>query len=70
LKVAILDDYQNVALGLADRSSVANRAAITVFSDHVADADAVVQRLLPFDAICVIRERCRATSLSGFRSSS
>jgi phosphoglycerate dehydrogenase-like enzyme len=57
LKVAILDDYQNVALGLADWSSVAGRAAITVFSDHVADSDAVVQRLLPFDAICVMRER-------------
>jgi phosphoglycerate dehydrogenase-like enzyme len=57
LKVAILDDYQNVALGLADWSSVAIRADITVFSDHVADPDAVVQRLLPFDAICVMRER-------------
>jgi phosphoglycerate dehydrogenase-like enzyme len=57
LKVAILDDYQNVALGLADWSSVASRADITVFSDHVADPDAVVQRLLPFDAICVMRER-------------
>jgi phosphoglycerate dehydrogenase-like enzyme len=57
LKVAILDDYQNVALGLADWSSVASRAEITVFSDHVADPDAVVQRLLPFDAICVMRER-------------
>jgi len=57
LKVAILDDYQNVALGLADWSSVASRADITVFCDHVADPDAVVQRLLPFDAICVMRER-------------
>jgi phosphoglycerate dehydrogenase-like enzyme len=57
LKVAILDDYQNVALGLADWSPVARRAEITVFNDHVADPDAVVQRLLPFDAICVMRER-------------
>jgi lactate dehydrogenase-like 2-hydroxyacid dehydrogenase len=57
LKVAILDDYQNVALGLADWSSVASRTEITVFSDHVADPDAVVRRLLPFDTICVMRER-------------
>jgi len=57
MKVAILDDYQNVSLGLADWSSVASRAEITVFNDHVADPDAVVQRLLPFDAICVMRER-------------
>src|SRR5882724_7382751 len=57
MKVAILDDYQNVSLGLADWSSVASRAEITVFNDHIADPDAVVQRLLPFDAICVMRER-------------
>jgi phosphoglycerate dehydrogenase-like enzyme len=57
LNVAILDDYQLVALNFADWSSVADRAEITVFEDHVADLDAVVERLLPFDAICVMRER-------------
>jgi phosphoglycerate dehydrogenase-like enzyme len=57
LKVAILDDYQLVALYFADWSSVANRAEITVFEDHVAYLNAVVERLLPFDAICVMRER-------------
>ena len=57
MKVAILDDYQNVSLGLADWSSVASRAEIAVFNDHIADPDAVVQRLLPFDVICVMRER-------------
>ena len=57
MKVAILDDYQLVALNVADWSSVADRAEITVFKDHVADPDAVVERLLPFDAICVMRER-------------
>jgi phosphoglycerate dehydrogenase-like enzyme len=57
MKVAILDDYQNVALELADWSAVAGRAEITVFNDHVADPDAVVERLLPFEAVCVMRER-------------
>ena len=57
MKVAILDDYQNVALETADWSSVTGRAEITVFNDHVADPDAVVERLLPFDVICVMRER-------------
>src|SRR4029077_13643801 len=57
MKVAILDDYQNVALAMADWSPVAGRAEITVFNDHVADPDAVGERLLPFDVICVIRER-------------
>src|SRR6202795_194365 len=57
MKVAILDDYQNVALEMADWSSIAGRAEITVFNDHVADPDGVVERLLPFDVICVMRER-------------
>jgi phosphoglycerate dehydrogenase-like enzyme len=57
LKVAILDDYQNAALTLADWSRVAKMAEIAVFSDHVADEDAVVERLKPFDILCVMRER-------------
>jgi phosphoglycerate dehydrogenase-like enzyme len=57
MKVAILDDYQNVALSMADWSGVRERAEITVFSDHVVDADAVVERLRPFDVVCVMRER-------------
>lgn len=57
MKVAILDDYQNVALSMADWSAVAARADITVFHDHLADPDAVVERLAPFDVVCVMRER-------------
>jgi phosphoglycerate dehydrogenase-like enzyme len=57
MKIAILDDYQNVALKLADWSDVAQRAEITVFNDHLADPSAVVERLLPFDIVCVMRER-------------
>lgn len=49
MKVAILDDYQNVALKLADWSAVRRRAEISVFNDHVADTAAVVERLSPFD---------------------
>ncbi|HET9874135.1 MAG TPA: D-2-hydroxyacid dehydrogenase family protein [Mycobacterium sp.] len=61
MRVAILDDYQNVALSMADWSAVAARAEITVFNDHLADPDALVERLAPFDVVCVMRER---TSLS------
>ena len=57
MKVAILDDYQNAALGMADWSSVAGRAEIAVFNDHVADPEALIERLTPFDVICVMRER-------------
>jgi phosphoglycerate dehydrogenase-like enzyme len=55
--VAILDDYQNVALATADWSPVSARADITVFTDHVADVDALVERLAPFDVLMVMRER-------------
>jgi lactate dehydrogenase-like 2-hydroxyacid dehydrogenase len=57
MKVAILDDYQNVAFKMADWSSIASRAEITVFNDHVAAPEAVIERLMPFDVICVMRER-------------
>jgi phosphoglycerate dehydrogenase-like enzyme len=56
-KIAVLDDYQGVALKMADWSAVTDRAHVEVFSDHLADADAVVERLLPYDIVCVMRER-------------
>jgi phosphoglycerate dehydrogenase-like enzyme len=57
--VAILDDYQNVALQMADWSRLEGKAKITVFNDHVAEAEALVERLKPFDVLCVMRERTR-----------
>lgn len=33
-----------------------------MFNDHLADADAVVERLQPFDVVCVMRERARAAA--------
>jgi phosphoglycerate dehydrogenase-like enzyme len=56
-KIAILDDYQNVALSSADWSAVASRADITVFTDHVSGHERVVKRLESFDVVCVMRER-------------
>ncbi|MBV8967288.1 MAG: D-2-hydroxyacid dehydrogenase family protein [Mycobacteriaceae bacterium] len=56
-KVAILDDYQGVALEMADWTSVAERADITVFRDHISDPDELVSRLCGFDVVFVMRER-------------
>src|ERR1700687_895120 len=56
-KIAVLDDYQNVALESADWSVLRDRADIAVFQDHLADPDAVIERLLPFEIVCVMRER-------------
>jgi hypothetical protein len=38
--IAVLDDYQHVALSLADWSVL--DAAVSVFNDHLADSNAVV----------------------------
>src|ERR1700738_595380 len=56
-KIAVLDDYQNVAFESADWSVLRDRADIAVFHDHLADPDCVTERLLPFDVVCVMRER-------------
>jgi phosphoglycerate dehydrogenase-like enzyme len=61
VQVAVLDDYQDVALEMADWSPLAGRAAVTVFNDHLSELDAVVGRLLPFDVLCVMRERTPLT---------
>lgn len=57
MQLAILDDYQNVALRFADWSRIQRMADITVFNDHLSDPDDVVARLQPFDVLCVMRER-------------
>jgi len=54
MAIAILDDYSGAALRLADWSGL---GAITVFSDTIADHAALVARLLPFEVICLMRER-------------
>src|SRR5258708_418140 len=57
VQIAVLDDYQNVALELADWAPVRQRAQITVFRDTIADQDKLVERLMPFEIICAMRER-------------
>jgi phosphoglycerate dehydrogenase-like enzyme len=57
LRIAILDDYQNVALESADWSSLVGSATLTVFNDHLSDANEIVERLAPFNVISVMRER-------------
>ena len=56
-KIAVLDDYQSAALDSADWSTLRDRADIAVFQNHLTDPDAVIERLLPFDIVCVMRER-------------
>jgi phosphoglycerate dehydrogenase-like enzyme len=56
VKVAILDDYQNIALSKGDWGSIPD-AQVQSFQDHIADEDALARRLEPFEAIVAMRER-------------
>ena len=55
MKVAVLDDYQHVAEGLADWKRL--KADVTFFYDHLDAEDAVAERLQPFEIISIMRER-------------
>ena len=56
-RLALLDDYQGVALELADWAALGPRVAVEAFRDHVRDEGALLRRLAPFDAIVAMRER-------------
>ena len=57
MKIALLDDYQGVALACADWSELQSKAEITVFRDTITDSDALVERLRDFEIIGIMRER-------------
>jgi D-3-phosphoglycerate dehydrogenase len=53
MKLAVLDDYQRVALGYADWKSLEG-VEVVVFDEPLKDA---ARQLAPFDIICLMRER-------------
>jgi phosphoglycerate dehydrogenase-like enzyme len=57
LRCAILDDYLNLSLKVADWSKVEDRVDVTVFNQPFASAEAAVGALENFEIICAMRER-------------
>ncbi|HLH59596.1 MAG TPA: D-2-hydroxyacid dehydrogenase family protein [Streptosporangiaceae bacterium] len=57
MRIAILDDYQDVALASADWQGLPGRPDITVFGEHITRPDALAEALRPFDVIVAMRER-------------
>jgi phosphoglycerate dehydrogenase-like enzyme len=57
MRVAILDDYQQVALASADWSAVRELAGIDVFAQHIGRTEALVSALEPYDIVVAMRER-------------
>jgi phosphoglycerate dehydrogenase-like enzyme len=56
-RVAVLDDYQDVALKMADWQMLPADATVQVFRDHLADPEALAERLKDFDIVVAMRER-------------
>jgi phosphoglycerate dehydrogenase-like enzyme len=57
LRCAILDDYLNLALSVADWSKVKDRVDVTVFNQPFASQEAATSALKDFEIICAMRER-------------
>ncbi len=57
LRCAILDDYFNIALEVADWSAIADRVDVTVFERPFTSPEAVVSALKDFEIVCAMRER-------------
>ncbi|HEU4566788.1 MAG TPA: D-2-hydroxyacid dehydrogenase family protein [Marmoricola sp.] len=57
MDIIVLDDYQGVAAELADWSRLRAQGRVEFSRDHVADPDALVRRLEPYDVVVLMRER-------------
>jgi phosphoglycerate dehydrogenase-like enzyme len=57
LRCAILDDYQNVALGFADWGRLASRVEVRVFNEHFEERDALVAAIGGCEIVVAMRER-------------
>ncbi|KJS20608.1 MAG: hypothetical protein VR78_01060 [Hoeflea sp. BRH_c9] len=56
-RIAILDDYQGLALTLADWTVLDGRAEIEVFRENLGSLDRAASALAEFDVLCLMRER-------------
>ena len=56
-KIAILDDYANLSLRMADWGSLPEGYEPVVFTDNLVEHDALVDRLKDFEIVCAMRER-------------
>jgi phosphoglycerate dehydrogenase-like enzyme len=55
--IAVLDDYQNIALRMADWSRLQKSHRLMVFNERLSDVESAARALAEFDVVCVMRER-------------
>ena len=61
LKVAILDDYQNVSQQFIDIEKLSGKYEIKIFSEPFTDEAEVLEQLADFEALLIMRERTSLT---------
>ena len=61
LKIAILDDYQDISKDLMDLDNVSKRYEINVFTEPFADEKETIEQLKDFEALLIMRERTHIT---------
>jgi phosphoglycerate dehydrogenase-like enzyme len=59
MRLAILDDYEGVALELADWNRLGPDIQIDVYQDHIKEENILADRLRPYDILVIMRERTR-----------
>ena len=62
LKVAILDDYQNVSQEFVDLKKLSGKYEIKIFSEPFVDENDAIEKLKDFEALLIMRERTKITS--------
>ena len=61
IKVAILDDYQNVSQEFVDLKKLSGKYEIKVFSEPFIDENDAIEQLSDFEALLIMRERTKIT---------
>ena len=61
LKIAILDDYQDISKDLIDLDNVSKRYEINVFTEPFVDEKDTIEQLKDFEALLIMRERTNIT---------
>ena len=62
LKVAILDDYQNISQNFFDLTKLSAKYEIKIFSEKFENEDDAIEQLKDFEALLIMRERTKITS--------
>ena len=57
IKVAILDDYQNVTHHFANWKTLSDKIELKVFNEYIGDDPYLSEKLFDYDVLCLMRER-------------